>query len=249
MICCDRYGRRGPVRPSRVGILAAAKGRLRESAATEHVYRGTARLMHRARTVYARCRFGRSYPAQFFDNLFARNPDPWGYEGDPVSEERKALLLDLLPTHRIPRLLEIGCAAGWMTGELAKRADAVTAVDISPVALRLAAARCEQWKHVQLRRLDLLTDTAAGPFDVIVCAGVLVFLPWSAQPYVRDRIVQALEPGGVLLLEHTRQAFPGEVAGGRIHALYAAHRELALHSRLQRNLYEALVFQRIVSSE
>ena len=79
---------------------------------------------------------------------------------------------------------------------------------------------------------------------MIVCAGVLVFLPWSAQVKVRDRIVEALEPGGTLLLEHTRDASPGEVSGARIHALYEHHPQLTLQDRLQEDIYEALIFRR-----
>lgn len=225
--------------------IAAFKRRLRESPITGATYHGIARFAHRARMVYERFRFGRYFPKEHFDRLFARSPDPWNYQTSFVSQERKAILLASLPRHGISRLLEIGCAAGWMTAELAKRADVVTAIDISPMALRHAASHCAHLQNVQFQQLDLMTSTLDGTFDTIVCAGVLVFLPWSTQEEVRNRIIKALEPEGTLLLEHTREAFPGEVAGQRVHALYAAHPQLVLRDCVQRDIYEVLLFRRI----
>jgi 2-polyprenyl-3-methyl-5-hydroxy-6-metoxy-1,4-benzoquinol methylase len=227
--------------------IAAVKRRLRESPITGATYHGIARFAHRARMVYERYRFGRYFPKEHFDRLFARRPDPWNYQTSSVSQERKALMLDRIPRRNVRHLLEIGCAAGWMTTELATRADAVLAVDISPIAIRLAVTHCARLRNIRFQNIDILTSMPDGIFDAIVCAGVLVFLPWSAQKDVCARIVKSLEPNGILLLEHTRSAYPGEVAGHRVHALYAAHPELVLLERVEKDIYEVLLFRRIAS--
>lgn len=224
--------------------LARAKRLLREGRVSGAAYRATAQLAARTQIlVHEACR-GRYYSGAHFDRLFAADADPWSYERDAVSEERKALLLSLLPRGPLPRLLEIGCGAGWITAGLAARSDTVIALDISQVALDLARARCAGHDNVEFRRFDLLDDALPGGFDVVMCAGVLVYLPWARQVQVRDRIVAALNPGAWLLLEHTRKAFPGECAGERIHALYAGHAGLKLAARERRDIYEVLVLRR-----
>jgi 2-polyprenyl-3-methyl-5-hydroxy-6-metoxy-1,4-benzoquinol methylase len=226
------------------GPLARTKRFLREGKLSGPPYRMAAALYARARIALCEAWLGRYHTAEQFDREFTSNADPWGYERDPVAGERKALLLDLLPRRRMARLLEIGCAAGWITRELAARAERVVALDVSRVALDLARARCADCRNVEFRRFDLLQDALDGVYDAAVCAGVLVYLPWKRQAGVRDAIVAALEPGATLLLEHCRDAFPGEVAGSRIHALYAAHPRLAVTARERRDIYEIVVFRR-----
>jgi 2-polyprenyl-3-methyl-5-hydroxy-6-metoxy-1,4-benzoquinol methylase len=227
--------------------LAAVKRRLRQSPITGRAYHGLARCIYFARMIHAKYRFGRYFPMQYFDRIFASNPDPWSYQTCFVSQERKALMLDRIPRRHFRRLLEIGCAAGWMTTELATRADAVLAVDISPIAIRVAATHCAQLGNIRFQNVDILTSMPDGIFDAIVCAGVLVYLPWSAQEDVCARIVKSLEQNGILLLEHKLSVDPGEVAARRVHALYAAHPELVLLERVEKDIYEVLLFRRIAS--
>lgn len=219
------------------------KRKLRENAVTGKAYHGLAVAVQRVQRQAFRIRFGRAYPAEYFDREFARDADPWSYEGDLISEERKSLLLSLLPTH-VRRLLEVGCAAGWMTPELAVRADLLEAVEISPVALSLAEKRCEGIANVRFSKLDLLTERPQGTFGAIICAGVLIFLPWRSQVEVRDRIVKALDPGGHLLLEHVRESFPGQLAGGLVHELYASHPDLLVVEVQRRDIYEVMLLKR-----
>jgi trans-aconitate methyltransferase len=134
----------------------------------------------------------------------------------------------MLPRRHYPRLLEIGCAEGWMTTELANRADRLLAADISRVALGRAADACRGLPSVRFVQLDLASDPLAGPFEAIVCAGVLLFMPERSHPEIRDRLVTRLAPQGDLVLEHTRAAFHGEVSGVDVHRSYAAHPELTV---------------------
>ena len=208
--------------------LSDAKRILREHAYSRSLYALAGREWTRWRVAFCQRAFGRYHTAARFDRLFARTPDPWGYRDDPVSEERRALILRTLPRDHYPRLLELGCAEGWMTLPLSTRATALVAADISRVALDRARERCRHLGTVRFVQLDLLTDPLVETFDGIVCAGVLVFLPAIEQQNVRDRLVASLAVGGDLLLEHTRQAYPGEIAGTEIHAHYRQHPELTV---------------------
>ena len=227
-------------------MLAQTKRVLREHPYTRCLYTKVALQWTRTSISFYQQVFGRYHTAKRFDRLFARRSDPWGYHSDPVSEERRELVLKTLPRNRYHRLLEIGCAEGLITLSLANRADELVAADISCVALGRARENCRHLANVRFAQLDLLVDPLSGSFDGIVCAGVLVFLPSVAQPKVRDRLVASLESGGDLLLEHTKRAYPGEIAGSEIHALYRDHPELTVLEHEEVDNYAITLFRRMV---
>jgi SAM-dependent methyltransferase len=131
-----------------------------------------------------------------------------------------------------------------MSPDFAMRANSMIAADISPVALARARERCASFPNVQFHAFDLLTDDLPDSFDAIICAGVLVFIPKEQQALIRDKIVSRLEPGGDLLLEHTRDAFPGEAAGGAVHQLYRMHSLLTEVDHVDADNYAITVFRK-----
>jgi 2-polyprenyl-3-methyl-5-hydroxy-6-metoxy-1,4-benzoquinol methylase len=219
------------------------KRRLRQSPIIGSAYRSAASNWHRTRIrVHEQIR-GRYHDAGHFDRLFAHSDDPWRYQGDVVSESRRELLLRMLPEQRCQRMLEIGCATGWITEHLAQRAETLLAVDISNAAIARAKERCEGLIHVDFECVDLLHGSLHGQFETIVCAGVLVYLPWNAQRRLRDHIASVLAPHGHLLLEHLREAGPGECAGDQIHALYTEHPRLQRLATRAQDGYEIALFR------
>ena len=226
-------------------VLDHVKPILREHPNTRLLYKKLGTHWVNSRIYLCESFFGRYHTAARFDRLFARTPDPWGYSGDPVSEERRALIMEMLPRKRYGRLLEIGCATGWMTLPLSSRADEVVAADISSTALAYARKRCRQSANIRFRRLDLLTESIPESFEGIVCAGVLVFLPANSQKIIRDHLVAALVAGGDLILEHTTGAYPGEMAGNRIHALYEEDPRLRKLEHVEVGNYAITLLQKL----
>ena len=217
---------------------------LRNNRLTRRPYRGLAKSSRSIRLLSNRVRFGRTFPPFYFNKLFAQGADPWRYEGDSISERRKSLLLGLLPAAPVNHILEIGCASGWMTKDLSLRAKRVTAVDCSSVALSLAKERCEACSNIEFAGLDLLTDSIEGNFDFVVCAGVLNFFPRTTQKAICDKIVDSMQPGGRLLLEHLRARMPGsEMTGEELHMLYVDHPNLHLLDVVKEDIYEIILME------
>ena len=169
---------------------------------------------------------GRYHSAARFDRLFRAQRDPWNYYSDSIALHRRELLAAALPENSA-RVLEIGCAEGFVTRLLASRSADLIAVDISTVALERARDACGSLRNVRFEVFDLQNDALPGRFDAIICAGVLVFLPPKVQIRTCNAIIAALAEGGTLVLEHTQQAYPGECAGSEIHALYASQPSLS----------------------
>jgi peptidoglycan/xylan/chitin deacetylase (PgdA/CDA1 family)/SAM-dependent methyltransferase len=138
----------------------------------------------------------------FFDHLFATEPDPWGY-GSDYEQRKYEQTLAMLPDGPIERCLEIGCAEGHFTVQLAPRVKQLVAADISRVALARAAERCAEHTNVSFLALDLSSAEIPGGQNVIVCSEILYYL---ADREVLDdaakRIAASLVPGGHLVMAH-----------------------------------------------
>jgi SAM-dependent methyltransferase len=220
------------------------KRHLREHPLSRDAYRLAARSWHHLRVAAIERVAGRYYTEARLDRMFAAQADPWNYAGDPASEQRRRLTLQALPRPRYPRMLEVGCAEGWVTERLAARADELVCVDISTVALQRAQHRCAGLSHVRFVQADVATALPPGPFDAIVCGGVLVLLPAPALEPVRDRLVAALRPGGDLLIENLTEGSPGELAGRWVGERFLAHPALSALSHQHVDDYDITVLRR-----
>ncbi|MBW4523134.1 MAG: polysaccharide deacetylase family protein [Scytolyngbya sp. HA4215-MV1] len=137
-----------------------------------------------------------------FETLFATQPDPWKYTS-PYEQTKYEQTLSLLPHGKVNKALELACAEGHFTVQLAAKVKHLTVTDISQIALDRTADRCQQFQHLDFQRLDLVKDTIPGRFNLIVCSEVLYYVGGKDQLVeVAHKITQALEPGGYLLMAH-----------------------------------------------
>ena len=142
--------------------------------------------------------FGR----QFFESLFAEGADPWRYTS-PYEQAKYEQTLALLPSGRIGNALEIACAEGHFTVQLASRVDSLVAADISRVALDRAQERVNGRGQLRFLQLDLAHDPIPGRYDLIVCSEVLYYMGGISElADVARRIARALRPGGHLVTAH-----------------------------------------------
>jgi 2-polyprenyl-3-methyl-5-hydroxy-6-metoxy-1,4-benzoquinol methylase len=97
---------------------------------------------------------------------------------------------------REPRVLELGCGTGWLSGVLSERCGArVTGIDLSQEAVDQAR---KAFPHLEFHAGDALSLALEGPFDAVVSADVLAHIP--DQQAVIDLIARLLRPGGLFVL-------------------------------------------------
>ncbi|MGA1798393.1 bifunctional PIG-L family deacetylase/class I SAM-dependent methyltransferase [Sphingomonas sp. 4RDLI-65] len=115
-------------------------------------------------------------PAAHFDALFTRSADPWRYDDEPYERDRFRRTVAALAGRRYRSALELGCANGALTEQLAPLCDRLLATDASNAALGAARARVVDLPNVTLERRAMPHDMPRGTFDLIVASDMLYYL-------------------------------------------------------------------------
>jgi 2-polyprenyl-3-methyl-5-hydroxy-6-metoxy-1,4-benzoquinol methylase len=116
---------------------------------------------------------------------------------DPATLRRRDTVIGWLGSLglRSPRILDVGCATGWLTVQLAQFG-AATGTDIADDSIRVAESKGSGITFIAGDFLQL--EFAADSFDVVVCVETLSHVP--DQREFMERIAMILRPGGYLIL-------------------------------------------------
>lgn len=126
-----------------------------------------------------------------FDRIALLPGDDWDHNA-----RYHGYLLGHVPA-RCRNVLEIGSGAGDFSRLLARRAERVLALDLSPQMTRLARERSGLFPNVDFVTGDVMSHPLpAGQFDCIATLTTLHHLP--AEPALR-KIRNALKPGGTFV--------------------------------------------------
>jgi SAM-dependent methyltransferase len=130
--------------------------------------------------------------AEFWDERYSAGFIPWDARGVPP-----ALAEYVARAAPGERVLVPGCGSAYEAGYLHDRGCAVTAIDISPVALGRARALLGDAVADQvLKQADFFT--LPGPFDWIYERALLCALPPALWPQYTAAAARLLAPGGRL---------------------------------------------------
>lgn len=181
-----------------------------------------------------------------FDRLFRASPDPWRYGSEAEAGRHdiaEGLVESISDARATDRVVEIGCAEGTFTERLQRHARSLLALDISEVALENARQR-RPWKGtVQFSQFDVVRDDLPGRYSLVVVMDVLTYVESRAtMRRVRQKIIDATDPGGWVLVGDVRQSDVFETSwwgkallcgGLRICEFMGAHPEVTVQGRAQ----------------
>jgi SAM-dependent methyltransferase len=160
-------------------------------------------------------------PQEYFNDLYAASPDPWGFSSRWYEERKYALTLAILPNARYRRAFEPGCSIGVLTAGLAQRCDALIASDPSVPAL--AAARGRVPAHVELILGAVPDHWPDGALDLVVLSEVGYYLGVDDLERLVEKVAVSLDPDGHLVAVHWRPKvddYPGD--GAFVHCRLAS---------------------------
>ena len=157
----------------------------------------------------------------YFDDVYAANADPWGFESSSYEQAKYADTLHSLPREFYPSAFEIGCSLGVLTAHLAPRCGRLLAVDGSEAPLVRARERCQALPQVEIAQMlvpDIFPDE---PFDLIMLSEVGYY--WSPKDFARAQteILAHLAPSGQLMLVHwTPPVHDYPLTGDEVHEAF-----------------------------
>jgi trans-aconitate 2-methyltransferase len=126
------------------------------------------------------------------------NPDQY----DRFRRERQQPFFDLLALVRpvpSPRVIDLGCGTGELTGELHRRLGARETIGVDSSAAMLERAAAHTGDGVRFERGDIADFAASDGFDVIFSNAALHWLP--DHEALIGRLSRALQPGGQLAVQ------------------------------------------------
>ena len=147
-------------------------------------------------------RFATSIPPDYFEAMYAADPDPWRFAASPYEAEKYAATLGALPRPHYASALEVGCSIGVLTRQIASRCDALLSLDVARGALSQAEARCRDRPNARFALARVPGDWPDGTFDLILLSEVLYYLDRDDLALVAARVGGALRPGGDVVLVH-----------------------------------------------
>jgi SAM-dependent methyltransferase len=143
-----------------------------------------------------------SLPPDYFEEMYAANPDPWDFETSPYEAKKYADTVGVLPRSQYRSAFEIGGSIGVLTEKLAARCQSLLSIDVSPRAQSRAKRRCAHLPHVEFEIMQVPHQYPSSTFDLTVVSEVGYYWSKNDLETAQQKIADHLEPGGHLLLVH-----------------------------------------------
>ena len=138
----------------------------------------------------------------YFDSLYAADPDPWKFAASPYERDKYALTLEAMPKPRYRSALEIGCSIGVLTKSLASRCDALVAIDSAQTPLLEARRRCADLPGVRFEHMFVPEEWPDGIFELILLSEVVYYLSRDDVGRLAANVANSMAKGGSVILVH-----------------------------------------------
>ena len=110
----------------------------------------------------------------YFERMYARSDDPWGFDDHFYERRKRELTVAALPRARFGSALELGSSTGALTEQLLVRVDRIHCVELHPRGVEIARRRLvADSERVRFEVADLSTWTPAETYDLVVASEVL----------------------------------------------------------------------------
>jgi 2-polyprenyl-3-methyl-5-hydroxy-6-metoxy-1,4-benzoquinol methylase len=147
-----------------------------------------------------RWRFGKGWSHHDFQGRYLKkSSDAWGYLNDIRHQQRRERILSRLPNLSGKKVLEIGCAEGFITERLIAQANTVIACDLSEIAVARAKSYCQDASNATFLAADIRSEIPGNNFDICVASDVLYYLSENENRSLAKRLSDHMTSDGMLL--------------------------------------------------
>jgi hypothetical protein len=170
---------------------------------------------------------------RYFENMYASDADPWGFETSWYERRKYDLTVAALPEARFRSAFEPGCSIGVLSRLLAARCDRLLSTDIIPSALEQARARLRPYPHVRLEHRAIPEQWPLDTFDLIVLSEIAYYFDAVTLRAVIDLALTSMADGATLIAVHWRGVTDYPLSGDATHDILDSHLRLtrAVHHR------------------
>lgn len=158
----------------------------------------------------------------YFADMYAKDPDPWGFDTRWYERRKFELTVAALPRERYQRAFEPGCANGALTARLASRCDEVVAFELMTEVADRARARLQPHAHVAITRAAIPDAWPEGTFDLFVFSEVLYYLRRPSLDDVLQRVEKSARPRAQVIAVHWRGETDYPLTGDDVHSALQA---------------------------
>lgn len=156
---------------------------------------------------------------RWLEGFYATEYDPFGFDTNPYERGKYDDTLDALGDGTFERALEVGCAVGTFTEQLAPRCRELVAIDVVQAAVDRARERLQVHPNVRVERLGFPDQVPPGPFDLVLCSDVLYYLPVRRLRRCLVELAELVPVGGRIVSLHFLGDFGAPTSGDEVHDL------------------------------
>lgn len=140
--------------------------------------------------------------AAAFEELYRQQADPWSYRSSAYERAKYAATLEACGTGPFESALELGGSIGVFSALLASRCRALTTIDFSATAVRIAQAELAHIPRAQPIVGEIPHAIPDGPYDLVVASEVLYYLDAPTVAATLARLGDVVYAHGRLVLVH-----------------------------------------------
>jgi cyclopropane fatty-acyl-phospholipid synthase-like methyltransferase len=158
--------------------------------------------------------------SEYFDALYAADPDPWNFGASAYERAKYTLTLNAMPKPHYRSALEVGCSIGVLTRSLASRCDSVVAIDAAPTPLVEARRQCANLPGVRFEQMFVPEQWPDGVFELILLSEVVYYLNPDDVGRLAARVTRSLPREGSVILVHWTGPTDYPLSGDEAAALF-----------------------------
>ncbi len=164
----------------------------------------------------------------YFDEIYADDPDPWGFESRWYEQRKYALTVAALPEPFYHSGFEPGCSVGVLTSLLAPRCERLLATEVVPSALARVVDRMSGVEHVVFEHRAIPESWPTGSFDLIVLSEIAYYFDAATLTDIVGNVVRSTVAGASVVAVHWRGETDYPLTGDEAHKILDGSGDLDL---------------------
>lgn len=180
----------------------------------------------------------------YFEQLYAKGEDPWGFATSWYERRKYALTVASLPRQRYVSAFEPGCSIGILTEMLATRCEQLLSFEMIEGPLERSRSRLSSYPQVELELASIPEDWPDRSFDLVVLSEIAYYFDKETLASVLDLLLRTTSSGANVVGVHWRGETDYPLTGDEAHHIVDELPELSRIVRHRESLFALDIWER-----